>query len=85
MILMVKERDFSEEFKTRLSTFPMLLNLVVDALSAMLSSSARAGDLGVVLQLIKGGLTNLQYADDTIIFLKRANVNIRNLDCFILF
>jgi len=63
----------------------MLLNLVVDALSAMLSSSARAGDLGVVLQLIKGGLTNLQYADDTIIFLKRANVNIRNLNCFILF
>ena len=85
MILMVKERDFSEGFKTRLFTFPMLLNLVVDALSAMLSSSARAGDLGVVLQLIKGGLTNLQYADDTIIFLKRANVNIRNLNCFILF
>ena len=82
---MVKERDFSEGFKTRLSTFPMLLNLVVDALSAMLSSSARAGDLGVVLQLIKGGLSNLQYADDTIIFLKRANVNIRNLNCFILF
>ena len=82
---MVKERDFSEGFKTRLSTFAMLLNLVVDALSAMLSSSARAGDLGVVLQLIKGGLTNLQYADDTIIFLKRANVNIINLNCFILF
>jgi len=51
----------------------------------MLSSAARAGDLeGVIQQLVEGGLTHLQYADDTIIFLKKSDTNIRNLK-FILF
>ena len=64
---------------------PLLFNFVGDALSAMLSSAARAGDLqGVIPQLVEGGLTHLQYADDTIIFLKKTDTNIRNLK-FILF
>ena len=51
----------------------------------MLSSAARARDLqGVIPQLVEGGLTHLQYADDTIIFLKKTDTNIRNLK-FILF
>ena len=64
---------------------PLLFNFVGDALSAMLSSAARVGDLqGVIPQLVEGGLTHLQYADDTIIFLKKTDTNIRNMK-FILF
>ena len=48
---------------------PLLFNLVSDALAAALDSTKQAGLLtGLVPNLFPGGLTHLQYADDTIIF-----------------
>jgi hypothetical protein len=44
--------------------------LVADALAMMLKKGCRAGLIkGVIPELIQGGLTHLQYADDTIIFM----------------
>ena len=64
---------------------PLLFNLVADALSSMLSAAASAGDIeGLVPHLVEGGLTHLQYADDTIIFLKNSNQNIANLKIILL-
>ena len=49
---------------------PLLLNLVADALSAMLSRASSAGVIqGLVPHLVEGGLSHLQYADDTVILL----------------
>jgi hypothetical protein len=43
---------------------------VSDALATMLSNAKTAGEIkGLVPHLIEGGITHLQYADDTIIFL----------------
>jgi len=48
---------------------PLLFNLVADALSAMLSRASRAGVIqGLVPHLVDGGITHLQYADDTVLF-----------------
>jgi len=64
---------------------PILFNLVADALSTMLNSASRVGDIqGVVPDLVEGGLTHLQYMDDTIIFLAHYDLNIRNMK-FILY
>jgi len=50
---------------------PLLFNLVADALSAMLSRACAAGMIkGLVPHLVEGGLTHLQYADDTILLLQ---------------
>jgi hypothetical protein len=44
---------------------------VADALSAMLSRACSAGVIqGLVPHLVTGGLSHLQYADDTIILLQ---------------
>jgi hypothetical protein len=49
---------------------PLLFNLVSDALSTMLDNARTAGEIkGLMAHLIEGGITHLQYADDTIIFL----------------
>jgi hypothetical protein len=66
---------------------PLLFNLVADALSTMLFRASEAGIIqGVVPNLIDGGLTHLQYADDTVIFLSFSFENLRNLriilNCF---
>jgi len=46
---------------------PLLFNLVGDALSAMLHLAGARGEIkGLVPHLIEGGLTHLQYADDTV-------------------
>ena len=64
---------------------PLLFNFVGDALSAMLSAARAAGDIeGVTPDLVEGGLTHLQYADDTIIFIGNSDLNVRNLK-FILY
>lgn len=56
---------------------PLLFNLVADALSEMLTLAKEAGHLeGVVPNLVPGGLTHLQYADDTILFLQNTEENI---------
>ena len=66
---------------------PLLFNLVADALSAMLSRACEAGIIqGVVPHLVEGGLSHLQYADDTVILLKFSPENLRNarliLSCY---
>ena len=48
--------------------FPILFNFVVDALAAMLRKASEAGHIkGVVGHLIPGGVSHLQYADDTLL------------------
>jgi hypothetical protein len=49
---------------------PLLFNLVSDALAAMLDSAKRDSILtGLVPGIFPGGITHLQYADDTVIFI----------------
>lgn len=48
---------------------PLLFNLVSDALAAMLDSAKREGVLsGLVSDIFPRGITHLQYADDTVLF-----------------
>jgi len=66
---------------------PLLFNLVADALSAMLSRACVAGIInGLVPNLVDGGLSHLQYADDTVILLQFSPETLRNarliLSCF---
>jgi hypothetical protein len=50
---------------------PLLFNLVSDAFATMFKKAREAGTIkGLVPRLVGGGLTHLQYADDTIIFLE---------------
>jgi hypothetical protein len=59
---------------------PLLFNLVADALTMMLKKGCRAGMInGVILELIEGGLTHLQYADDTMIFIEADRQSIANV------
>jgi hypothetical protein len=59
---------------------PLLFDFMADALSALLDAAARAGHLrGVVPHLIQGGVTHLQYADDTILLLDLDDSSIANL------
>jgi hypothetical protein len=59
---------------------PLLFNLVADALSAMLSRASSAGLIqGLVPHLIDGGITHLQYADDTVLLLQFSVDNLTNV------
>lgn len=59
---------------------PLLFNLVADALSAMLSRACDAGVIqGLIPHLIDGGISHLQYADDTVILLQYSPDNLRNV------
>jgi hypothetical protein len=59
---------------------PLLFNLVSDALATMIDNARRAGEIkGLVPHLIEGGITHLQYADDTIIFVDMDNQSIINI------
>jgi len=59
---------------------PLLFNLVADALSTMLSRASAAGVIqGLVPNLIDGGLTHLQYPNDTVIFLSFSSENLLNI------
>jgi len=50
---------------------PFLFNIVADMLAMLVSRARENGQIeGVVPHLIDGGLSILQYADDTIIFLE---------------
>lgn len=56
---------------------PLMFNLVADALSEMLNKAKEGGHLqGLVPHLVTGGLTHLQYADDTILFMTNTEENI---------
>lgn len=64
---------------------PILFNLVGDALTAILDKAKESGTFeGLVPDLIDGGITHLQYTDDTILFVKAGDHNILVLK-FLLF
>lgn len=64
---------------------PILFNLIGDALSVILDGANSNGVLeGLVPNLVPGGLTHLQYADDTILFTKATKENVLALK-FLLF
>jgi hypothetical protein len=49
---------------------PLLFNLISDALGTMFDKARLSGQIkGLVPHLVEGGLSHLQYADDTVIFL----------------
>jgi hypothetical protein len=59
---------------------PILFDFMVDALAAMLSRAKEAGHiLGLVRHLIPGGITHLQYADDTMVMIEPSDEDIANL------
>ena len=49
---------------------PQLFNFVAEGLSAILTAACHSGHIcGMVPYLVPGGISHLQYADDTIILL----------------
>ena len=59
---------------------PLLFNLVGDALAAILNLANARGEIkGLVPHLVGGGLTHLQYADDTVIFLANSKDNLTRM------
>ena len=65
---------------------PLLFDLADDALAAILDKAKTAGHIsGVVGHLIPGGgITHLQYADDTMIMVERSELDIVNLKFLLL-
>ena len=59
---------------------PLLFDFVVDALDAILLKASVAGHIqGVIPHLIPGGITHLQYADDTMIMIHKSDLALANL------
>ena len=58
-----------------------LFNLIVDALATILDKARRAGHIkGICPHLVgDGGITHLQYADDTILMVEGSDSDIQNL------
>ena len=64
---------------------PLLFNFVVEALSAMLDAANAAGHIqGVEPHLFPGGISHLQYADDTLILIQNNDNAIANLKFLLL-
>jgi hypothetical protein len=58
----------------------LLFNFIGEALSGILSAATTAGHIhGLVPHLLPGGLTHLQYADDTLILIQGSDEDIANL------
>jgi hypothetical protein len=59
---------------------PILFNIVVDMLAVLITRAKDLGQFrGVVPHLVDGGLSILQYADDTIIFMKNDIEEAKNM------
>jgi hypothetical protein len=59
---------------------PLLFNFIGEALSGILSAAMEAGHIhGLVPELIPGGISHLQYADDTLILIQNTDEDITNL------
>jgi hypothetical protein len=59
---------------------PLLFKLVADALGVMLHLAIDKGHLsGVLTYLIPGGVSHIQYVDDTVIMIDGVEQSIRNL------
>jgi hypothetical protein len=62
------------------SISPMLFNIVADMLAVMIERAKTDGQIdGVVNHLVDGGLSILQYADDTILFMDHDLEKARNM------
>jgi hypothetical protein len=67
-------------FKGLRQLSPMLFNLVGVALAYMLEATKINGRIsGLVPHLVDGGLTHLQYADDTVLMIQNNEESILNL------
>jgi hypothetical protein len=61
---------------------PLLFNFVVNIFSKMVTKGASCGMIiGLYPHLVPGGVISLQYAYDTLIFLKYNERNANNLKC----
>ena len=59
---------------------PILFNIVVDILAILIGRAKENGQVGgLVPHLIDGGVSILQYADDTIIFMEHDLAKARNM------
>ena len=59
---------------------PLLFNIVADMLAILIKRANEEGQIsGVVPHLVDGGLSVLQYADDTILFMEHNLDHARNL------
>lgn len=59
---------------------PLLFNLVANTLGVMLQKAVNKGHIrGVVDELILGGVSHIQYADDTVIMIDGSNRSVINL------
>ena len=59
---------------------PMLFNIVADMLAVLINRAKADGQItGIVPHLIDGGLSILQYADDTVLFMEHDLEKARNL------
>jgi hypothetical protein len=59
---------------------PLLFDYVADGLDALLAKAREAGHIqGIVPHLIPGGVSHLQYADDTIILIQNSQLGLTNL------
>jgi hypothetical protein len=66
--------------------FPLLFDFIVDALAMILSRASEAGHIqGVIPHLIPGGITHIQYADDTMILLENTDQGLVNLKFLLIF
>jgi len=64
---------------------PLLFNLVANAMSEMLCIASEEGIInGVCPDLVEGGLTHLQYANNTVLFIQYSETDMINLK-FLLF
>jgi len=65
---------------------PLLFNLIADALSEILNTAKEKGLLtGLLPKIVEGGLTHLQYADDTYLFKTLSKISsISNSYCFVM-
>ena len=64
---------------------PILFNIVADMLAILIERAKSEGQIeGVIPHLVDGGLSILQYADDTILFMEHDIEKARNLKLILL-
>jgi hypothetical protein len=64
---------------------PLLFDFMADSLAAILTRAKEAGHLqGVVPHLIPGGVTHLQYTDDTMVMIEPSQLVMANLKFLLL-
>jgi hypothetical protein len=63
----------------------MLFNLVADALSVLLDVGIAKGHIsGVLNDVLRGGISHIQYTDDTVIMIDGSKINFKSEINFVL-